>query len=68
MFILQHLLQASIIASALWLIQENLEGTVFVSGKELQPCSFKGAYLFHTDSFNNFCLDPSHSFIVNVLI
>ena len=29
-FISQHLLQPSIIASGLWLIRENLEGTVFV--------------------------------------
>ena len=32
---LQQLLQASIIASALWLIQENLKGTAFVCGKAL---------------------------------
>ena len=33
MFISQHLLQPSIIASGLWLIRENLKGTVFVRGK-----------------------------------
>ena len=58
-------LQPSIIASGLWLIWENFKGIVFVWGR---PCSFKGAYLFHRTSFNNFCLHPSHSFMVNVLI
>ena len=29
-FILQHLLEASIIVGSLWLIQENLKGTVFI--------------------------------------
>ena len=30
MFISQHLLQTPIIESGLWLIQENLKGTVFI--------------------------------------
>ena len=34
-FISQHLLQASIIVSSLWLIRENLDGTVFIWGKQL---------------------------------
>ena len=29
-FILQHLLEASIIVGSLWLIRENLKGTVFI--------------------------------------
>ena len=29
-FISQHLLQTSVIASALWLIRENLKGVVFI--------------------------------------
>ena len=29
-FILQHLLQPYVVASGLWLIQENVKGTVFV--------------------------------------
>ena len=33
--ITQHLLESSIIASGLWLIQENLKDTVFVLGKFL---------------------------------
>ena len=33
-FISQHLLQSSIITSGLWLIQENLKGTVFVCLKK----------------------------------
>ena len=31
-FISQHLLQTSIIARGLWLIRENLKGTVFIHG------------------------------------
>ena len=34
-FISQHLLQPSVTTSALWLVQENLEGVVFVWGKQL---------------------------------
>ena len=34
-FILQHLLQASIIVSSLWLIRGNLKGTEFIWGKQL---------------------------------
>ena len=67
-FILQHLLQPSIIVRSLWLIRENLMSTVFIRGKQLQPCSFKGAYLFHRICCSNFCLQPPHSFILNVLI
>ena len=33
----QHLLQPSIIVCNLWLIRENLKGTVFIRGKQLQP-------------------------------
>ena len=49
---------------------------MFISGKPLWPCSFKGAYLFHRTSCNNFFLKStvlnaqkhlqrSHSFMVN---
>ena len=34
-FISQHLFQSSIITSGLWLIRENLKGTVFIWGKPL---------------------------------
>ena len=64
----QHLLQTSIVVSSLWLIRENLKGTLFIWGKPLQPWSFKGAYLFHRTKCNNFCLYPPDCFMVNVLI
>ena len=67
-FISHYLLQPSIKASCLWLIQKNLKGTVFVCGKRLQPCFFQGTYLFHRTKCINFCLQPFHSFIANVLI
>ena len=35
LFILQHLLQVSIITSGLWLFRKNLKGTVFIWGKLL---------------------------------
>ena len=63
-FILQHLLQASIIVSSLWLIRGNLKGTVFICGKQSQPCSCKGAYLFHGTGGSNFSLQPPHSFMI----
>ena len=60
--------KTSVTASGLWLIRENLKGTVFVRGKPLYSCSFKGAYLFYRTSCKNVCLHPSHSFMVNALI
>ena len=77
-FILKHLLQPSIITSSLWLIWEKLKG-MFIGGKPLWPCSFKGAYLFHRTNCNNFCLEStvlnvqkhlqrSHPFMVNQYI
>ena len=51
--ILQHLLQPSITISGLSLIREKLKG-MFISGKPLWPCSFKGTYLFHRTSRNIF--------------
>ena len=78
LFISQHLLQPSIIISGLWLIREKLK-SMFISAKTLLSCSFKGTYLFHRTSCNNFCLwstvlnaekhlQRSHSFMMNVLI
>ena len=32
---------------------------MFISGKPLWPCSFKGTYLFHRTSWDNFCLKRS---------
>ena len=46
----------------------KMKGTVFIWGKQLLPCYFKGASLFHRTSCSNFCLQPPHSFMVNVLI
>ena len=72
-FISQNLLQPSIITSGLWLIQEKMKS---MFRKPLQPCFFKGAYLFHRSSCNDICsrstvlnaqqhLQRSHSFMVN---
>ena len=72
LFISQHLLQPSIIASGLWIIWEKWRVCLF----EENHCSFKGAYLFRRTSCNNFCLKStvvnaqkhlqrSHSFMVN---
>ena len=58
LFISQHLLQPSIITSGLWLIREKLK-SMFISGKTLWPCSFKGTYIFDRTSCNNFCLKSS---------
>ena len=55
MFILQHLLQPSIITNGLCLIRENLKG-MLIGRKPLYPCFFKGAYLFRRTSCSNFCL------------
>ena len=41
-----------------WFFEEN----------HCSRCSFKSAYLFHRTSCYNFCLHPSCSFMVNVLI
>ena len=54
-FITQYLLQPSIITSGLWLIREKLK-SMFISGKQLWPCSFKGINLFHRSTCDNFCL------------
>ena len=70
-----------VVASGLWLIKEHLNDMpyMFIWGKLLQPCSFKGACLFHRTSCTNICLkttvlnalkylQPPHSLLVNVLI
>ena len=78
-FISQHLLQPSITTNDFCLIRANMSGIMFIWGKPLQPCSFKGNYLIHRARSSNFCLkstvlnarkllQPSHSFMVNVLI
>ena len=54
-FISQHLLQPSIITSGLWLIREKLK-RIFISGKPLWSCFFKGTDLFQRTSCNKFCL------------
>ena len=54
-FISQHFLESSIITSDLWLIWGNLKG-IFIWVKPLQPCCFKGVYLFHRTSCSNLCL------------
>ena len=52
---------------------------MFISGKPLQPCPFKDAYLFHRTSRSNICLKSSllntqkylkqpHFLLVNVLV
>ena len=67
-----------IIASGLWLIREKLND-MFIWGKPLKTCSFKGVYLFHRSSCSNICLSsavlnarkylkPPHCLLVNVLI
>ena len=78
-FISQHLLQPpSIITTGLWLLWEKLK-SMFISGKPLWSCYFKGTYLFHRTSCNNCFLKSTvlndckhlqrfHSFMVNVLI
>ena len=52
-FISKHLFQPSIITSGQRLIQGNLKGTVFISGKPLQPCCFRCACLFYRSSCGN---------------
>ena len=42
-----------IITSGLWLIQEKLN--MFIWAKPLQPCSFKGAFLFHRTNCSKIC-------------
>ena len=64
-FISQHLSQPSIIESGLWLIGENVKGTVFLF--EENDCSLASLKL-HRTSYNNIGLHLSHSFMVNVLI
>ena len=74
----QHLLQPSILLQAVygWFKRNWM---VFIWGKPLEPCSFKGAYLFHRTSCSNTCLksavlnvgkylQPPHSLLVNMLI
>ena len=58
LFISQHLLQPTIITSGL--IREKSK-SMFISGKPLRPCFFKGTYLFHRTNCNNFCLKSTVS-------
>ena len=51
----QHFLQPSIIISGMGWFEKMLM-SMFISGKPLRSCSFKGAYLFHRTSCNIFFL------------
>ena len=44
---------SSIVSSGLRLIRKKIK-CMFIWGKPLQPCSFKGTYLFNRASCNNF--------------
>ena len=58
---------------------KKFEGYFFIWGNQLQPCFFKGAFLFHRTTYSNVYwksvlfnarkhLQSSHSFMVNVFI
>ena len=72
---LLQLFQPSMIKIGLWLIREKSK-SMFIWGKQLWSCAFKGAYWFHRTSCINFCLKSivlnpqkhlqrSHFFMVN---
>ena len=55
-FISQPFVQPSIIIEAVCGWFEKKLKSMFISGKPLWPCSFKGAYLFHRTSCNKYCI------------